>query len=148
MNQLAFDRAVSADLPAILALLQSCELPFADLSAEHLRHFWVCRRDDRVVATVGLEVVGEVGLLRSLAVSPDARGQRLAHRLWGRIRDDAATKGVRQLYLLTTTASELFARWGFQPLARDLVPAAIAATTEYGSLCPRTATLMTIALDG
>ena len=63
-----------------------------------------------------------MALLRSLAVAPDRRGRRLAHDLWRRILDRARALELERLYLLTTTAEPLFARWGFARIARDVVP--------------------------
>jgi N-acetylglutamate synthase-like GNAT family acetyltransferase len=84
----------------------------------------VCRLSGTIVGTVGLEVMGDLGLLRSLAVLPELRGQRLGHALWDGARDLARRRGISRLYLLTTTAAGLFSRCGFKAVARDEVPEA------------------------
>jgi N-acetylglutamate synthase-like GNAT family acetyltransferase len=68
-------------------------------------------------------------------------GRRLA-------RQQASRRGVASLYLLTTTAEPLFARWGFRRIERDAAPAAVRATKQFASLCPSSAVMMALALKG
>lgn len=142
MEDITYGRATPAHPPAVRNLLERCGLPIADLKPKHLEHFLVCRTQGGLVGAVGLELLGNIGLLRSLAVAPEFRGRRLAHELWARIHADARSRDIQQLYLLTTTAAPLFARWGFRSVARDVVPEAVRATPEYSALCPSTATVM------
>jgi amino-acid N-acetyltransferase len=147
MEDITYGPATPADLPAIQALLRLCDLPTEDLRPEHLELFFVSRARDQLVGAVGLEVLGNIGLLRSLAVTPELRGRRLAHDLWKRAHAEARRRGMQSLYLLTTTAAGLFSRWGFQTVAREVVPEAVRATPEYSSLCPSTATVMAMDLE-
>jgi amino-acid N-acetyltransferase len=146
MEDIAHWPAAPDDLPAVRDLLERCGLPTGDLSQDHLQHVFVCRAQGSLVGVVGLELLGEVGLLRSLAVAPEFRRRRLAHNLWARAHAHACDHGIRQLYLLTTTAAALFARWGFRAVARDVVPEGVRATPEYSSLCPSTAAIMAMDL--
>jgi amino-acid N-acetyltransferase len=146
MEDTAFVPAQPSDLPAVVALLSRCGLPTGDLGAAHLTHFTLCKRGEALLGTVGLEPLGDLALLRSLAVAPEARGRGLGHALWERARAAAAGGGAATLYLLTTTAEPLFARWGFRRLERDAAPEAVRATPEFGALCPSSAVLMTLAL--
>jgi amino-acid N-acetyltransferase len=148
MEHIRFTPATAADLPAVRTLLESCELPVDDLQPAHLEHFVACRLGHRLVGTVGIEIMGDTGLLRSLAVVPELRGRRLGHDLWKRLKDEARRRGIHRLYLLTTTAEKLFERWGFQRVERDAVPDAIRGTAEFTSLCPSTAALMALDLPG
>jgi len=145
-NHLTFRPATSADLPAIRSLLDRCGLPTGDLQRERLENFFVCHRGDQLAGVVGIDTLGEIGLLRSLAVTPELRGRRIAHGLWMRAQADALRRGVRRLYLLTTTGERLFTRWGFRRIARELVPDSVRATEEFTSLCPSSAIAMTLAL--
>jgi amino-acid N-acetyltransferase len=144
MEDIRFESATPADLPAVRTLLERCDLPTEDLQPQHLEHFVVCREAGQLVGTVGLELHGDAGLLRSLAVVPERRGKGVGHELWARVRAQAARVGIGRLYLLTTTADGLFSRWGFERVARDAVPRAIQATPEYSALCPSTAVVMAI----
>jgi amino-acid N-acetyltransferase len=113
-EEISFTKATPSDLQAVRALLRRCELPIEDLTPKHLEHFVLCHVRDRVVGSVGLEVVpGEAALLRSLAVAPEERARGVGRELWACAREQAGTLAVRRLYLLTTTAESLFRKWGF-----------------------------------
>ncbi len=129
------------DLAAILALLDAAGLPPEGVG-EWLPRFVVAERDGAVVAAAGLEVYGRAGLLRSVVVAPEARGDGMGAALTERIAADAASAGVRMLYLLTTTASEYFPRLGFRRIAREALPEAISASEELKGACPVSAVVM------
>lgn len=133
--------AAAADAAAIGALLRAADLPDGDFAA-HLAHFLVARHAGAVVGAVGFEQHGHDALLRSLVVSPAGRGRGLGDRLVRRLAAAAVTAGVDRFYLLTTTAENFFRRHGFAVIPRDQVPAAIAATEEFRSLCPASAVCM------
>lgn len=133
--------ATAADEPAVSALLASCGLPHVDVAA-HLRHFTIARDGIRVVGVIGLEVHGTDGLLRSLAVAADRRGQGVARRLYATLIRDARRLGITRLFLLTTSAQGFFEMLGFRAVKRDAVPDAIRATEEFRQLCPETAACM------
>jgi SAM-dependent methyltransferase len=99
-----------------------------------------------VVGAVGVEVHGEYGLLRSAVVDAAYRGQGVGAALTRDRIGWAQGRELRELYLLTTTAADFFARFGFQQAAREEAPPPIAASTEFASLCPATATVMRLPL--
>jgi amino-acid N-acetyltransferase len=66
----------------------------------------------------------------------------LGRRLVTAAEEMATELKVREVYLLTTTAAELFKRLGYRQVDRNLAPPAIALTKEFTSLCPSTATFM------
>ena len=134
--------ACPADFAPIVRLLDDAHLPHADLTPEHLAHFLVLRDGDAIVGVVGMEVRGDAGLLRSLAVAADRRGAGLAARLVDALEARARAAGIRTLYLLTTTAEGFFARRGYAPADRATVPDAILATEEFRGICPSTAACM------
>ena len=144
-DTIAISAAAPEDAAAIAALLREAELPHEDF-AGHLAHFLVARRAGAVVGAVGYERHGRSALLRSLVVAPALRGNGLGDRLVRRLAAVARRDGVTRFYLLTTTAEAFFARRGFKKIARPAVPAAIAATREFNSLCPVSAVCMTRAL--
>ncbi|MCI0517368.1 MAG: hypothetical protein L0Y45_06000 [Woeseiaceae bacterium] len=55
--------------------------------------------------------------------------------------------GVRQLWLLTTGAEHYFEKLGFLAASRALAPPEIRQTTEFTSLCPDSAVLMSKSLQ-
>ena len=144
---LAISAAEPGDAPIIAALLREANLPHEDF-AEHLGHFLVARCAGEVAGAVGFEPHGSDALLRSLVVAPAHRGGGLGGELVDRLAAAARSRGVKQLYLLTTTAEAFFARRGFRKIVRQAVPAAIAGTKEFNSLCPVSAVCMRRTVEG
>jgi amino-acid N-acetyltransferase len=54
----------------------------------------------------------------------------------------AQLNGAVTVFLLTTTAERFFPRFGFEPIARDEVPASVLASVEFQSACPESAIVM------
>jgi amino-acid N-acetyltransferase len=130
------------DLAGALDLLRRCDLAQQDV-AERWGHYFVVREDDgRVVAVAGLEVHGADGLLRGVAVDPDYRGQGLASALVEAVLARATLLELREVYLLTTSARDYFARLGFGERPRDAAPPSIRASWEFRNGCPATAAFM------
>jgi len=48
----------------------------------------------------------------------------------------AQSRGVREIYLLTTTAQRFFERLGYARVPREAAPVAIQRTQEFSTLCP------------
>jgi len=134
--------ARKGDEAAIQGLLRLAELPSEDVS-EHLETFLVAVVGGEIVGTVGLEVTGSSGLLRSLAVAVPLRGIGLGKLLYGEIVEKARSLGIQRLGLLTTTAEGFFARVGFEKEKRSDIPPFIALSKEYKIYCPSTAVVMT-----
>lgn len=140
--------ATAADRPAVERLLAHVGLPIVgvgDLFATHADDFVVA--DDphatgEIVAVAGLEVCCDDALLRSVAVRPDWRVHGLGHALVSLVVCRAEERGLRALYLLTTTAEHYFPRFGFRRVERTDVPAEIAATVEFTRACPASAVAM------
>lgn len=128
-------------------LLQSFGLPTEDLRDEQVS-LWCHCEGRQLNSMAGLEVYGEVALLRSLAVRPDLQGAGEASSCLKTIETEAKAQGVRELYLLTNSAEAFFAKRGFAVVARDVVPDVIKATSQFSSLCPDSATVMKKVLPG
>jgi len=140
-DPIIIEAARTADEPAVRALLQSAGLPHEDF-AGHLANFLVARQDGAVVGAVGFERHGDEALLRSLVVAPGWQGDGLGGALLRRLENEAQRQGVRDFYLLTTTAEHFFAKRWFQKIDRTSVPPAIAATPEFNHLCPASSICM------
>jgi amino-acid N-acetyltransferase len=134
--------------PAVRKLLEACGLPTADLSACRMEDFFGCGPAAGLAGVVGLELLGEVALLRSLAVDASRRNTGLGSRLLAHAERYARERGVVSLYLLTTTAEDFFRRRGYQRLPRELAPPAIRNTAEFAGICPMSSAFMTRRLDG
>ena len=137
--------AMARDLPDILALLRRCELLESGV-AEAIDDFVVLRNGNELLGCAGLEVYGQHGLLRSVAIQPSARKLGLGRQLVDAVVAAARSRGLCELYLLTTTAPEFFERLGFAPLPRASVPSAIAESWEFRVGCPQSARTMRRAL--
>ena len=64
------DLAHAEDHAAIVQLLDASDLRTSDLTRAMLQDFLVEREDHRMTGIVGLEITGDVALLRSLVVVP------------------------------------------------------------------------------
>jgi amino-acid N-acetyltransferase len=137
--------ASQGDDPTLRALLESAKLPFDDVSSER-QEFIVAISEGQVVGCVGLEMFGDAGLLRSLAVAERLRGAGLGRVLYNEIVARAKDKGLRRLFLLTTTAAPFFARRGFQNADRAEAPEAMTKSPQFASLCPSTAACLALSL--
>ena len=133
--------AEMTDLSKVEQLLEASGLPL-DGVRDALPTFVVAEHDDAIVGVAGLEVCCDNALLRSVAVADDWRSRGLGRALVTRVISDAEARGIRALYLLTTTAERYFPSFGFHTITRDEVPDDIRATTEFQSACPASATVM------
>lgn len=138
----AFALAVDDDEPAIRALLKTARLPVDGLTGRHFLNFVTARVDGRLVGCAGIEVHEKTGLLRSVAVAPALQGRGIGARLIAEAEDLAAQLGLKELYLLTTTAGGFFAGQGYEPVRRTDAPASIRSSREFSTLCPDSAVLM------
>lgn len=133
-------RATGGDLPLVKALLIQRNLPLEGVP-ENLEQFWVAEGGSQIVGIAGLEIHGRYGLLRSLAVQPTAGNVGIGSRLTWQLLEEAVGQGLREVYLLTTTASEFFPRFGFVRVRRNEVPADLLESREFEA-CPSTAVVM------
>ncbi len=133
--------ATPVDLGTIHELLTDAGLPLEGV-AENLHNVFLGEVGPLIVATAGVELYAEVGLVRSVAVRSGHRGTGHGTRIVETVLQRAKSKGVREFYLLTTTAPDFFQACGFQSVDRDDAPAAIQTTREFMALCPASATLM------
>jgi amino-acid N-acetyltransferase len=129
------------DFAGVLRLLDAAGLPTAGLTPA-LPDFLVAEEDGSVVGAVGLEVYGESALLRSAVVDARRRGSGLGRELVERLLERAASRGVREIYLLTTTAERFFPRFGFTRIPREAVASAVRASEEFRGACPDSAIAM------
>ena len=133
--------ARSTDLPGIEQLLTAANLPLAGV-ADSLPGFVVAESGGAIVGTAALEVCCDNALLRSVAVAPDWRSRGLGRALVSRVIAEGEARGLRALYLLTTTAEHYFPSFGFEQISRDQVPTDVQTTEEFRSACPESAVVM------
>ncbi|MGD2096333.1 MAG: arsenic resistance N-acetyltransferase ArsN2 [Desulfobacterales bacterium] len=139
-----FSFASAEDEDQVKQILKACGLEHRDISSSRLQHFLKAQNKNAstISGVVGLEMKGNVGLLRSLAVAETYRRKGLATQLVGKIEEYARTKKLDTLYLLTLTAEDFFSARGYQKTDRKTAPPALQETTEFKSLCPQSAVCM------
>jgi len=135
-------RGSLADLPAIELLLLSAGLPTDDIRSIPGLRTWVVEAGGSLGGAIVLEPFGHEGLLRSLAVAPDARSHGLGRGLVAQLESDARTEGVGKLVLLTQTADTFFRDLGYRTVSRDDVSDAVKQSAQFRSLCPASAICM------
>ncbi len=131
-------------------LLSASGLPVSDIAAQHLDHFFGSGPAGQLEGVVGLEIYGDVALLRSLAVRADRRGAGIGSRLVAHAESYAREQRVQSLFLLTMTAEAFFRSRGYARVQRDQAPAVIKATREFAGICPASSTFMVrhLEMDG
>ena len=128
-------RTVQAeDITALEGLLRKNDLPVCGLS-ECWQDFFVAMQEQRLIGSIGLVNSGKDGLLRSLAVAVDCRGEGVAGNLLEKALAKARAAGLQELYLLTGTAKEYFLRKGFTQLERTLLPDGILKAAGMENAC-------------
>jgi len=137
-------QATASDLPRAIELLSVADLPTDDLAPAHLA--LIAEGDAGTLGVIGLERFGDVALLRSLVVSPLARGAGVGRALVKMLESSARELGVQELWLLTIDADGFFLNLGFNKRERGNAPDAIRDSAEFSSLCPDDAVLMSRAI--
>lgn len=129
------------DFETFKSLLKSSNLPSDDLNMQ--RDLLVAYVEDgQMVGTGGLEIYGSYGLLRSLSVKLGTRGKALGTTITNYLIDEARSRGIKGIYLLTETARGFFQRKGFVDVEREQVPSELHASSEFSMTCPKTAAVM------
>jgi amino-acid N-acetyltransferase len=126
---------------AVKRLLVANKLPVEGVP-ESLQNFLVAFDGQKVIGAIGLEVLGDVALLRSAVVDESARGSGVGAQLVDAALAKARVLRIRDVYLLTTTAEKYFPRFGFTTVPRDSAPEEMLSSAEFTGACPASATLM------
>ena len=145
-ENITITNASTDDLRDILDLLSLVQLPH-DGVAENVNDFLVARDESsRLIATIGLEHHGNTALLRSAAVVPAYQGCGIGSRLTEQLLERATNNGTERVVLLTSTASEFFARhFGFCETSRTAFDKQLAASPEWN--LPRCSSAVCMTLD-
>lgn len=140
LDVLVFQPAAAAQRPAVLHLLQSLQLPTADIDEKVL--LYLLLHNNRVVATGGLEFYGSCALLRSVGVDALFQGRGFGGHMTRELECLARQAGVKVIFLLTTSAEAYFSRQGYTAISREEAPEDIRQTSQFTSLCPASAVVM------
>jgi amino-acid N-acetyltransferase len=133
--------ASAGDLPEICQLLSA-----SGLSGEGLDDFLdttlISRSRGRIIGCAALEIYGASALLRSVAVDVGWQARGLGAELVEKAIRLAQSHQVNEMFLLTTTAADYFARHGFARCSRDDTPPPMQQSIEFTTLCPASAVCM------
>lgn len=144
-EEIVIEAAKAADIATIKSVLDANRLPVAGVE-DHWRTFLVARAGERVVACGGAETYPAAALIRSIAVLPDYQRHGLGRRLVRQLLDRLSARGLREFYLLTTTAEAYFRKRGFKTIERDEVHPQLLASPEFQDACPATAVCMRLVM--
>ena len=136
-----------SDSNAVNALLASSALPTEGVADFLATGYAVAEQTGRLIGVAGIETYEQDGLLRSVAVDAALRGRGLGVALVQDRLHWARARGLRDLYLLTTTAPDFFARLGFTRIERAEAPAHMQSAPEFAVLCAATAITMRLSLS-
>jgi amino-acid N-acetyltransferase len=137
--------ATAADVPVIEQLLVTNKLPTAGLD-DHWKTFIVARDGGVIVGCAGAEAYPLVALIRSVAVADTHRSRGIGRRIVRQMLDRLSSRGVREFYLLTTTAEAYFAKRGFKPIDRDEIHPQLLSSAELQGACPDSAVCMRLVM--
>ena len=144
-HEIAITPARDTDVAQIKALLESSDLPVAGVD-DHWRTFVVAKDGTRLVGCGGAEAYQVAALIRSIAVDPEYRSHGLGRKIVRQLLDRLSSHGLREFYLLTTTAEEYFKKRGFKTIDRDEVHPQLLSSREFQDACPSTATCMRLVM--
>lgn len=130
------------ELEALQVFLRTNQLPADDIRLDNSVYFTYYNTEEAIVGSGGLELYGTKALLRSLAVSPEIRGQQLGKQIVSDLLRKAQSLAMSEVYLLTESAFYFFHKLGFEELKRDEVPEEIRSSTEFSQVCPTSANVM------
>jgi glycerol 3-phosphatase-2 len=141
-----FTPADQADAPGIEGLLASVGLTSQGVE-ERLAHTLVSRDRIGLAATACLDPVGDVGILRSVAVRPDVQRDGLGMLACAAALREGRRLGRSTFALFTETAQAFFERLGFHKVERDKLPDPVRVSSHATEEeCARSATAMVLSL--
>jgi amino-acid N-acetyltransferase len=144
--ELIVSGATPQDVEAIKQLLLANDLPLAGVD-DHWKTFVVAREGEQIVACGGAEEYRKAALIRSIAVAPEHRSRGIGRHIVRQLLDRLSARGIRDFYLLTTTAADYFKKRGFKPCDRDQVDPQLLASREFQDACPKTAVCMRLVMQ-
>ena len=109
-------------------------------------NFFIAENNNLLLASVGFEIYNKNGLLRSLAVHPDFRNNKIAYYLVFSVIKLAKDHYLDNLYLLTESSKNYFEKFDFTTVKRELTPEDIKKSIEFSKACSETAVIMKLNL--
>jgi amino-acid N-acetyltransferase len=128
VHEIVIRRARTGDIKAIRDLVDTYTTDRRLLSKatvtlyESVQEFWVADDGGTVVGCGALHVMWEdLAEIRTVAVDPDRRGQKIGHRIVSALLDQARDLGVARVFCLTFE-TRFFGSFGFTEIDGAPVP--------------------------
>lgn len=134
------------DLGAVQQLVIAAGLPADGIDDHFGDGYAIAESAGGAIGVEGIEVHGADGLLRSAAVDPAWRGAGVGDALTRDRLRWAASRGLREVWLLTTSAADYFPRFGFERVERAAAPPLIRQSRQFSETCGATAVAMRLIL--
>jgi len=136
-----FKKTSPEKVSELLTLLQKSNLPVNDIG-EKVELFSL-EYNEEIIGTAGLEIDGQIGLLRSVSVLESQKGKGYGHLIVQNLETYAQTQNIKELYLLTTTAKDFFEKkCNYDVVERVNVPTEIQNSQQFALVCPASAVVM------
>lgn len=139
------------DMINMLQLLEKANLNTEGL-AENLDNFLVVedvrQSEPYVVGMVGLEIYGDLGILRSLVLRSESWNSKVGVELLSLIIGYGWKKGLREIYLMTQISQDFFEYWGFVEVTWDDLPEHLRQSSQFHEYDSRYVTLMRLQKSG
>lgn len=127
-----------SEMDAVKKLLQLSDLPYSDLDQVPV-HFFGVKENDQLIAIAALEMYGLNAVLRSVAVHHAHQNLGYGKQMVRFLENKAIEKGIKNLFLLTSTAADFFKKLAYLPQQRDLCPPDIQSSAQFREICPLSA---------
>lgn len=136
-----FKKTIPEKKSEVLTLLALANLPTLDIG-DNVELFSL-ETNGNIIGTAGLEVIGNIGLLRSVSVLETQKGNGYGNLIVQNLEEFAKTQNIKELYLLTTTAKEFFEKkCNYEVVERINVSTEIQNSQQFASVCPSSAVVM------
>jgi len=122
--------AVTSDATELQSLLFVCGLSSHGLFAPDALYWTARTANGRLIGCSGLEISGQAGLLRSVAVSEDARGLGVAQRIVECVLAESRKRSIRHVYLFSKDSGGFFEKLGWLEAPVPEAAQALATATQ------------------
>lgn len=143
VNSLQISKIKEEERDQLIDLLSEANLPVSDLP-QSLNYFYLAKKDEKTIGSIGLEDFGSCALLRSMVVTKGMQGEgvgkKLLNHLIATLKEDQGS--LKEIYLITEHAEKFFQATGFETIARDDVAETISELPQFKSICPTSAAVM------
>jgi len=117
----SFRPAKTGEMPSIRALLRLYPEQLAQTNLPRISSFLVATVEKKIVGCCALQIYSKrIAEVRSLAVHPDFQKRRIASQLVERCKRRAKSRGVKELFAVTSQVS-FFGRAGFSTFRREKI---------------------------